>query len=83
MSNEKNLPYAVVCGSVNIDIGAHSFAPLRDRDSNPGRVELSLGGVGRNIAHNMAWLLQCIEAGRAAGIEAPKAERGAQTNYIR
>lgn len=37
----------------------------------------------RNIAHNMAWLLQCIEAGRAAGIEAPKAERGAQTNYIR
>ena len=41
MSNEKNLPYAVVCGGVNIDIGAHSFAPLRDRDSNPGRVELS------------------------------------------
>ena len=23
MSNEKNLPYAVVCGGVNIDIGAH------------------------------------------------------------
>ena len=56
MSNEKNLPYAVVCGGVNIDIGAHSFAPLRDRDSNPGRVELSLGGVGRNIAHNMRLL---------------------------
>ena len=37
MSNEKNLLYAVVCGGVNIDIGAHSFAPLRDRDSNPGR----------------------------------------------
>ena len=56
MSNEKNLPYAVVCGGVNIDIGAHSFAPLRNRDSNPGRVELSLGGVGRNIAHNMRLL---------------------------
>ena len=56
MSNEKNLPYAVVCGGVNIDIGAHSFAPLRGRDSNPGRVELSLGGVGRNIAHNMRLL---------------------------
>ena len=53
MSNEKNLPYAVVCGGVNIDIGAHSFAPLRAKDSNPGKVELSLGGVGRNIAHNM------------------------------
>ena len=28
MSNEKNLPYAVVCGGVNIDIGAHSFAQI-------------------------------------------------------
>ena len=37
----------------------------------------------RNIAHNMAWLLQCIEAGKAAGIEAPKAERGTMTNFIR
>ena len=37
MSNEKNLPYAVVCGGVNIDIGAHSFAPLRAKDSNPGK----------------------------------------------
>ena len=56
MQNEMNTPYAVVCGGVNIDIGAHSFAPLRERDSNPGRVELSLGGVGRNIAHNMRLL---------------------------
>ena len=37
MSNEKNLPYAVVCGGVNIDIGAHAFAPLRAKDSNPAR----------------------------------------------
>lgn len=56
MHNKNTLPYAVVCGGANIDIGAHSFAPLRDRDSNPGRVELSLGGVGRNIAHNMRLL---------------------------
>ena len=56
MQNELNSPYAVVCGGVNIDIGAHSFAPLRGKDSNPGKVELSLGGVGRNIAHNMRLL---------------------------
>lgn len=49
-------PYVAVCGGVNIDIGAHSFAPLRAKDSNPGKVELSLGGVGRNIAHNMRLL---------------------------
>ena len=48
--------YVVVCGGVNMDIGARSFAPLRDRDSNPGRVEVSLGGVGRNIAHDLSLL---------------------------
>jgi len=37
----------------------------------------------RNAARNMAWLLKCIEAGKAAGIHAPKAERGSWTNFIR
>lgn len=48
--------YAVVAGGVNIDIGGHSAAALRPRDSNPGRVTVSLGGVGRNIAHNLRLL---------------------------
>jgi len=48
--------YAVVVGGVNIDIGGRSLAPLVARDSNPGKVRLSLGGVGRNIAHNMSLL---------------------------
>ena len=60
-------PYAAVCGGVNIDIGAHSFAPLRARDSNPGRVELSLGGVGRNIAHNLRLLGAQVELLTALG----------------
>jgi len=46
--------YAVVVGGVNVDIGGCSFAPLVDADSNPGKVSISLGGVGRNIAHNMS-----------------------------
>ena len=37
----------------------------------------------RNIGHNMAWLLKCIEAGKAAGIDVPVAERGQMTNCIR
>lgn len=37
----------------------------------------------RNLARNMAWLLKCIEAGRRGGIDAPKAERGSYTNFIR
>ena len=46
--------YAVVVGGVNVDIGGKSFAPLIAADSNPGRVQMSLGGVGRNIAHNLS-----------------------------
>ena len=48
--------YAVVVGGVNVDIGGRSFAPLVAADSNPGTVSVSLGGVGRNIAHNMSLL---------------------------
>lgn len=48
--------YAVVIGGVNMDIGGQSFGPLVARDSNPGAVRVSPGGVGRNIAHNMALL---------------------------
>ena len=49
-------PYAVVVGGVNMDIGGVPGQPLVPADSNPGRVRMSLGGVGRNIAHNMALL---------------------------
>ncbi len=49
-------PLAVVIGGANIDIGGRSFAPLVAKDSNPGSVTVSLGGVGRNIAHNLCLL---------------------------
>lgn len=49
-------PYAVVIGGANIDIGGTPFRPLVGRDSNPGRVTLSSGGVGRNIAVNLSRL---------------------------
>ena len=37
----------------------------------------------RILARNMAWLLKCIEAGKAAGIEVPAIEPKISTNYIR
>lgn len=37
----------------------------------------------RNLGKNMAWLLKCIEIGKANNIEAPKAESGYRTNFIR
>ena len=39
--------------------------------------------VMRNLGRNMAWLLKCIEAGKAAGIRQPEAENAARTNFIR
>ena len=36
----------------------------------------------RTLARNMAWLLKCIEAGKAAGIAFPPREPGIRTNFI-
>lgn len=52
----RNKGYAVVVGCANVDIGGKPFAPLVERDSNPGAVRISYGGVGRNIAHDLALL---------------------------
>ena len=37
----------------------------------------------RTLARNMAWLIKCIEAGRAAGIPEPESEKKVATNFIR
>ena len=37
----------------------------------------------RTLADNMAWLLRCIEAGKAAGIRYPEIEDWTPTNFIR
>ena len=37
----------------------------------------------RILARNMAWLLKCIEAGRANGVAMPEKEAKIKTNYIR
>ena len=49
-------PYVAVVGGINVDICGKSRAPLIPTDSNPGTVRLSLGGVGRNVAHNLCLL---------------------------
>lgn len=39
--------------------------------------------IVRTLARNMAWLLQCIEAGRKAGVTPPEREPRKVTNFIR
>lgn len=46
----------VTIGSANIDISGKALAPLNQQDSNPGIIESCAGGVGRNIAQNIAML---------------------------
>ena len=49
-------PYVTVVGGMNMDIGGRPYKKLVAKDSNPGAVSMSPGGVGRNIAHNMSLL---------------------------
>ena len=45
-----------VIGAVNMDLSGTPAGTLRTGDSNPGRITLSPGGVGRNIAENLRLL---------------------------
>ena len=48
--------YVAVIGAVNMDICGRPRRKLIFRDSNPGTVRLTPGGVGRNIAHDLRLL---------------------------
>jgi len=52
----KDEAYVCVLGGTNMDIQGFPRNRLILKDSNPGEVKLSLGGVGRNISENMVKL---------------------------
>ncbi len=56
MKNAPRNSHICVIGGSNIDIEGHPNQKLLLGDSNPGVVKTSLGGVGRNIAENLARL---------------------------
>ncbi|WP_026477447.1 PfkB family carbohydrate kinase [Alkaliphilus transvaalensis] len=74
-----------VLGGSNVDLQGFPKEKLILKDSNPGKIDTSLGGVGRNIAENIARLLipvrllsavgddfygrKLIEEGMAVGID--------------
>ncbi len=49
-------PFVAVIGGANVDIHGRPTDSLRLQDSNPGTVQISSGGVARNIAENLARL---------------------------
>ncbi len=48
--------HVVVVGSCNMDVTGYSDKKLVYEDSNPGKIRCTPGGVGRNIAENLALL---------------------------
>lgn len=50
------MPEVIVIGGANVDIKGRSRAAVMPGTSNPGEVIVSPGGVGRNIAENLARL---------------------------
>lgn len=53
--------------------------------NTPDEVKQDLEGmqIMRGIGQNMAWMIQCIEAGKQAGIDHPPIEDKIATNFIR
>lgn len=48
--------YVCVIGGSNIDITGYPEGNFNQKDSNPGKIKTSLGGVARNIAENLSRL---------------------------
>ncbi len=46
----------LVIGGANIDLCGRAFQNFKPDESNPGKLDISVGGVGRNIADNLARL---------------------------
>ena len=84
----------MVVGGANLDVKAHSTASAVARTSNPGSVLRSAGGVGRNVAENLARLGsevtlvaavgadpagdEVLAATEGAGVDVSRVARGAR-----
>lgn len=51
---EINKDYILSIGGSNIDIQGFSNKPILMKESNPGKIKICTGGVGRNIVNNLA-----------------------------
>lgn len=80
----------VVIGAANMDLKARSLEPLERGTSNPGSTVLSAGGVGRNVAENLARLGSPVELVSVVGDDplgdeliAATAEAGVDVSHVR
>lgn len=59
--------YVVGVGAANVDVHCKSRKPLVARDSNPGFISFSAGGVTRNVCENLARLGMPVKLITAVG----------------
>ncbi len=66
--------YIAVAGGINVDIKGKAFDRMDIGSSSPGTIEITPGGVGRNIAHNLALLKVPVMLLSAIGSDAQGAK---------
>ena len=66
-----------------ITVGSTYWNQVHGRNAEDAAKDLEGMQTMRNLGHNMAWVLKCLEAGKEKGIVPPTADRSNQTNFIR
>ena len=66
-----------------ITVGSTYWNQVHGRCAEDAAKDLEGMQTMRNLGHNMAWVLKCLEAGTEKGIVPPVADRSNQTNFIR
>lgn len=74
--------YVVVAGGANMDLKAQTLHEIRPATSNPGTTFFSPGGVGRNIAENLARLGTPVHLVAAVGHDLMGEQLVAQTAAV-
>ena len=66
-----------------ITVGSTYWNQVHGRNAVDAAKDLEGMQTMRNLGHNMAWVLKCLEAGKEKGLVPPTADRSNQTNFIR
>ena len=66
-----------------ITVGSTYWNQVHGRNAEEAAKDLEGMQTMRNLGHNMAWVLKCLEAGKEKGLVPPTADRSNQTNFIR
>jgi pseudouridine kinase len=84
-----NHPHILVVGAAGLDTKGRSVDPLQLGTSNPGSIRISVGGVARNVAENLARLgehailLSVVGADRSGHrVRQQSADAGVDVTYL-